>query len=240
MTEQPFVDGSFTAPRERRQRLTAALLEHLPREAGVRLLDLGCGNGLQLLDLADSLPHADLSGIDTSRVNVEAARARVAGSPHAQRISLLEGDYLELDTGPFDVILADSVLQNIAAPDARLYPKLADDICAGGMLIASIPYQCISNRLLWYARRGLRAFRGQYTDRLALGAARRLHPQWDRALLEERIPYLYMIPKRIDDVSLVTSLARFGLERIAAESLPRASLAQPKHRVSVFRKRSAP
>ena len=240
MTEQPFVEGSFTAPRERRERLTAALLEHVPREASLRLLDLGCGNGLQLLDLADTLPHADLSGIDTSRVNVESARQRVAVSPHAQRITLLDGDYLELTTEPYDVILADSVLQNIAAPAARLYTKLADDIRAGGLLIASIPYTCFSNRLLWCARRGMRVFRGPLTDRFALGVAGRLHPEWDRALLEERIPYLYMLPERVDDVSLVTSLAGFGLKRIAAEPLPQASLAQPKHRLSVFRRESAP
>ena len=240
MTEQTFVDGSFTAPRERRERLTAALLEQVPREASMRLLDLGCGNGLQLLDLADALPHADLSGIDTSRVNIEAARQRLAVSPHERRVMLLDGDYLELDSEPYDVILADSVLQNIAAPDARLYKKLADDIRAGGLLIASIPYACFSNRLLWCARRGLRVFRGPLTDRLALGVAGRLHSEWNRALLEERVPYLYMLPERIDDNCLVRSLAGLGLERIAAEILSRASLAQPKHRLSVFRKQSAP
>lgn len=240
MTEQAFVDGSFTAPRERRERLTTALLEHVPPERSLRLLDLGCGNALQLLDLADAFPRAELRGIDTSRVNIEAGRRRVAASAHAQRITLLDADYLALDAAPYDVILADSVLQNIPVSDARLYGKLADDIRPGGFLIASIPYECVFNRLLWCARRGLRVFRGRLMERIALGIAGRLHPDWDRSLLEERIPYLYMLPERIDDDALVASLAGLGLERVAADALPHASLAQPKHRLSVFRKGHAP
>jgi len=239
MTEQAFVDGSFTAPRERRDRLTAALLEHVPRDSRLRLLDLGCGNGMQLLDLAAALPHADLSGIDTSKVNIEAARRRVAASAHAQRIQLQDGDYLAADTDSYDVILADSVLQNISAPDAQLYGKLASDIRDRGLLIASIPYGCFYNRFLWFARRVLRVFRGPFAQRIALGMAERLHPEWDRALLEERLPYLYMLPERIDDVRLVGSLKGLGLERIAVEDLPHASVAQPKHRLSVFRKAGA-
>jgi hypothetical protein len=58
-------------------------------------------------------------------------------------------------------------------------------------------------------------------------------------LLEERLPYLYMLPERIDDVRLVGSLKGLGLERIAVEDLPHASVAQPKHRLSVFRKAGA-
>ena len=77
-------------------------------------------------------------------------------------------------------------------------------------------------------------------ERIALGIAGRLHPDWDRSLLEERIPYLYMLPERIDDDTLVASLAGFGLERVAADALPHASFAQPKHRLSVFRKGQAP
>ena len=239
MTEQAFVDGSFTAPRERRERLTGALLEQVPRDANLRLLDLGCGNGMQLLDLAAALPHADLTGIDTSGVNIEAARRRVAASSHARRIALIDGDYLELDAEPYDVILADSVLQNISVPDARLYPKLAADIREGGLLVASIPYACFFNRVLWGGRRVLRVFRGPLAQRIALGIAGRLHPEWDRTLLEERIPYLYMLPERIDSTSLVGSLDALGLRRIAVESLPHASVAQPKHRLSVFRKGSS-
>jgi len=240
MSEQAFTDGSFTAPRERRERLTEALLDHVARDARLSVLDLGCGNGLQLLDLAAVLPNARLSGVDTSKVNIDAARERLASSSHAPRISLMAGDYLALACEPFDVILADSVLQNIAVPDERLYAKLARDLRAGGLLIASMPYACFFNRLLWWARRGLRIVRGPLAERIALGIAARLHPQWDRALLAERIPYLYMLPERIDDASLVRALAGLGLERIAVELLPHASLAQPKHRLSVFRRERGP
>lgn len=239
MTEQAFVDGSFTAPRERRERLTAALLEHVPAQSSLRLLDLGCGNGLQLLDLADALPRALLAGIDTSRVNIDSARRRISESVHAARVSVRDGDYLALDGEPYDVIVADSVLQNIPVADDRLYDKLAGDLRPDGLLIASLPYACAFNRLLWCARRGLRLFRGPVMERAALALAGRLHPEWDRALLQERLPYLYMTPARIDDAALVTSLAARDLQRIAATPLPHASLAQPKHRLSVFRKGSS-
>ena len=240
MSEQAFLDGSFTAPKERRERLTGMLLEQVERDAAVRVLDLGCGNGLQLLDLARALPRAILVGIDSSTTNIESARSRVAASAHTTRIALTAGDYLSFESEPYDVILADSVLQNIAAPDERLYAKLARDVRPGGLIIASMPYACLFNRILWCARRGLRLFRGPAAQRVALGIATRLHPQWDRALLEERIPYLYMLPERIDDAGFVGSLARLGLERVGVELLPHASLAQPKHRLSVYRKRRSP
>jgi hypothetical protein len=153
---------------------------------------------------------------------------------------LLEGDYLTMNADPFDVILTDSVLQNIPVPDGQLYPKLADDIRTGGLLVVSIPYDCSYNRMLWRARRGLRVFQGPMMERLALTAARILHPTWDRALLEERIPYLYMTPARIDDDTFVNVLAEHhGLARIAVLPVSHSSLAQAKHRLSVFRKAAA-
>lgn len=240
MTEQAFIDGSFTAPPERRERLTAALAAHLPEDSDARILDLGCGNGRQLLDLAAAFPRTTLVGIDTSRANVETARRAIAERGEEARAAVEEGDYLELDLGAFDVILSDSVLQNIPAADERLYGKLAGDIRPGGLLVASLPYGCAFNRALWLARRVLRLVRGAWLDRLVLSAARRMHPTWDEAMLRERVPYMYMVPHRIDDARMVTALAARGLDRIDATPLPHASVAQPRHRLSVFRRRAAP
>ena len=238
MSDPAFVQGRFTAPRARRERLTAALAAHVAADARVRMLDLGCGSGLQLLDLAAAFPEAELVGVDTSRVNVESARRAIAAHGDAHRITVHEGDYLEFTAEPFDVIVSDSVLQNIPADDDRLYGKLAGDIRYGGLLVASMPYACAFNRALWCARRALGLARGPLVERVALAVAGRLHPEWDRELLRERLPYMYMLPARVDGVRMAAALAARGLERIVVAPVPHASLAQPKHRLSVYRKES--
>ncbi|NIR59020.1 MAG: class I SAM-dependent methyltransferase, partial [Gammaproteobacteria bacterium] len=159
MTEQAFIEGRFTAPRDRRERMTAALLRHLPPDSAARILDLGCGGGQQLLDLAAVYTRAELVGIDTSRANVDSARRAVADRGAEARIAVEERDYLAYAGGPFDAVVSDSVLQNIPGADDRLYAKLAEDIRPGGLLVASIPYGCVFNRVLWLGRRTLRLVR---------------------------------------------------------------------------------
>lgn len=237
MNEPAFVDGTFTAPDSRRHYLTEKLLSLVQREARFRCLDLGCGTGFQLIDLASHFPHARLVGVDSSETNITAARKQLVSYPGEVRISFVQGDYMELDEGAFDVILADSVLQNVATPDSFLCAKLTQDLRPDGLLIFSMPYSCTYNRGLWLLRRGLRRLRGPAFEQFALNLAVRLHPGWNRRLLEERIPYLFMLPHRVDGELFAHSLGKHATyERIGAEELPHASPAQPKHRLSVFRK----
>jgi SAM-dependent methyltransferase len=77
-----------------------------PRDAAtVRVLELGCGTGWNVLPMAAGLPDASFVGLDTSQVQVDMGRA------HAEALGL---DHLELrcadlraaPEGPFDVVIA--------------------------------------------------------------------------------------------------------------------------------------
>jgi hypothetical protein len=70
-------------------------------------------------------------------------------------------------------------------------------------------------------------------------AARALHPSLHTELIRERLPYLYLLPERIDGKRLRgTFLAAGGLAVLEEQLVPQASPAQPRHRLVVFRKQS--
>jgi SAM-dependent methyltransferase len=84
-----------------------------------RVLELGCGDGGNLLSLAQALPGASLVGIDVAAAGIErgAELARSAGLQNA-RLLCLDLRELPPDLGEFDYILCHGVYSWVA-PDAR-------------------------------------------------------------------------------------------------------------------------
>ncbi len=76
----------------------------LPQDANV--LDIACGPGRQTLDLADLLPHATITAIDSHPPFVEEANRCFAARDLAGRVTARLGDMQELDLPPasFDLI----------------------------------------------------------------------------------------------------------------------------------------
>lgn len=239
MTAVDFRDHVFSAPEGRRRLLVSVLRRHVDNETPLRVLDLGCGTGAQLLDVIAEFPRAQCVGVDISAGNIARANALAAASPASARPSFHCADYFDFHCLPFDVILADSVLQNLPCSTAELAGKIGVDLKPQGLLVTSIPYGCIYNHLLWVARRCFRLLRGRLLERAAEAAARVLHPSWPRELIRERIPYLYLLPYRIDGDKLRrTFQADGGLVVVDEQAVPHVSLAQPKHRMVVFRKQA--
>src|SRR5258706_9743074 len=129
-----------------------------------RVLDIGCGDGSLILYLAKALPHASFVGVDLSEANVGRAEAAVTESPHRHRIAIVNDDYLKLDAGHFDLIVASSSLQGMEATSDSLAAKLARDAAAEGRLIHVTPYRCLYNTMLNAGRKGLREVRETTTD----------------------------------------------------------------------------
>jgi trans-aconitate 2-methyltransferase len=207
------------------------------KNALLRVLDLGCGTGAQLIDVAAAFKLAQCVGIDLSWENVTRAREIAAVSEACARLRFEHGDYLTFAAGPFDVILADSVLQNIPVSTTVLAGKIGDDLNPEGLLVVSIPYDCVFNRLLWMGRRILRLVRGPVLEWFVLMLARLLYPSWSPEMIRERLPYLYLVPARFDGEQLRDVFRIAGRLAILQEQrVPHASLAQPKHRLVVFRK----
>lgn len=238
MSNQEFQSKRFTAPVERVHWLTALLSRHVPQDKALRVLDLGCGSGEQLFDLAEKMPLAHFTGVDVSEPNITAAQHDPRNAALAGRLNFIKVDYLEFIAEPFDVIISDSVLHNIPSASEPLFAKVAGDLAEGGLLVMTLPYPCAFNKTLWGIRRLFRICAGTWTDRLILFLGRLLHGQeMSEALLLERVHYMYLIPYCQDDFTLRRLLlGRLELRLLADYLLPHASIAQPKHRASVWHK----
>ena len=97
------------------------------------VIDLGCGPGNSTEVLAACYPQAHAAGIDSSEDMIKAARARLP------QISFSVQDLQTwADPGPFDVILANAVLQWV--PDHELVlPALVAKLAPGGSLAVQMP-----------------------------------------------------------------------------------------------------
>jgi len=81
-----------------------AIASPLPPDA--KVLDIGCGPGMQTMDLADLLPRATITAIDTHEPFVEEANRRAAACGVAGRVTAALGDMrsLAFPDASFDLI----------------------------------------------------------------------------------------------------------------------------------------
>ncbi len=235
-----FGDRTFHATEEKCRVITEAVLRHVKRGKGLRVLDIGCGCGDQIFSLAARLPEADYLGVDISGPNIENAQKKAAAIDMSGRISFALSNYMDFVTQPFDVIISDSVLQNIDASSDALFGKIAVDLAPDGILIITMPYSCFYNSLLWSVRRLLRTLRSGFTDRLIFAIAKNIHGNnYSEELLLERVNYMYLLPHRFfcdtTDRLLVSALRA---NKICEINVEHTSIGQPKHKLCIYRKSS--
>ena len=94
------------------------LFRHLPLAPGVSALDVGCGTGFPLLELADRLgPTSTVQGIDSWGHAVARARrkARARGNEH---VRVVHGDAAKMpfDDRTFDLIVSNLGVNNFEVP----------------------------------------------------------------------------------------------------------------------------
>jgi SAM-dependent methyltransferase len=215
------------------------VLAHVPRTGRIRLLDVGCGTGSLVFRLADALPDAELTGIDVSPANIDAAEAQRAAHQAAARIRFETADYLTwMPPAPFDAIVTDGVLHLIPGDTVSLLRKLAGDVAPGGVLVCGMPYECAYNTVFSAVRRGLRTVRAPWLDDVILKIGRLLHgSEMTEAGLRERIPYMYIPPVRVMNPAFAASASTSALALVARYRMPSASLSQLRHCVIVFERR---
>ncbi|MGE5303964.1 MAG: class I SAM-dependent methyltransferase [Alphaproteobacteria bacterium] len=96
----------------------AGLVDRLNR--GGMILDVGCGSGGLLIQLAGAFPESRCVGIDIDPTGLAAARATIARAGISHQVEILEGDIESI--GPadsFDAVLMVEVLHEVA-PVRRL------------------------------------------------------------------------------------------------------------------------
>ncbi len=111
------------------------LLRHVPLAPGLAVLDVGCGTGFPLLELADRLgPSSVVHGLDAWDLAVERARrkADVRGAAH---VHVTHGDAARMpyDDASFDLIVSNVGLNNFSEP-ARVMAECRRVCRPGGRL----------------------------------------------------------------------------------------------------------
>ena len=107
-----------------------------------RLLEVGCGNGVNCIALAQGFPGARIDGIDFVPEMVEAARAGSREAGLADRLRFVVGDVTRLDAVQgietrYDIVFTDRCLINLETAEAQgeAIATLAARLAAGGHLL---------------------------------------------------------------------------------------------------------
>jgi SAM-dependent methyltransferase len=106
-------------------------LERIP--AGSDVLELGCGTGIDAVELAAGRRY---TGVDISATMLAAARGRLPGA------TLIHGDLTTLDLQPasFDAVVSLYVFGHLPAPEHEpTFERVAGWLRPGGSFFASIP-----------------------------------------------------------------------------------------------------
>ena len=114
-----------------------------------RILEVGCGTGKNLAELARVFPQAEIVGLDLSAEMLGKARKKISG--YGPRVSLLQRVYNEpvSDGDPFDLIVFSYCLTMINPGFAQVLRLSEQDLNANGCL-AVVDFH--DSRFAWFRR----------------------------------------------------------------------------------------
>ncbi len=104
---------------------------------GGAVLEVGCGAGNHLLQLANAFPNARIAGVDIDADSLKVARAKLAKAGLENRVSVFEGDIsLATQAAKYDAVVMIEVLHEIApAIRAPIINASANALAPGGYLV---------------------------------------------------------------------------------------------------------
>lgn len=109
--------------------ITAALMDFAAPMAGEAVLDIGCGAGATTVAIAQRVASGKATGVDISKVFIDAARAL-----HGDKASFIEADATEYPFQPeFDLIISRLGLMFFADP-VRSFANIRKALKPGGRL----------------------------------------------------------------------------------------------------------
>lgn len=104
---------------------------------GARILDVACGTGFDLIEMARRHPGAEFCGVDRSEGLLALARSRAAGLANL-RFVRAEAAHLPFAAGAFEGVRIDRSLQHIEDPRGAV-AEMARVARTGGRIVAAEP-----------------------------------------------------------------------------------------------------
>ena len=140
-----------------RMALNLETIDRHVRAESPRVLDVGCGTGFLLEQLAGR--GFGGIGIDLSPESVEHANRRLAEIGAADRLTAVVGSAYEPPEGPFDLIALTDVLEHLEDP-RRCLAALRAQLAPDGLLVISTPNRrSLPGARRWLAERGVPGIR---------------------------------------------------------------------------------
>jgi 2-polyprenyl-6-hydroxyphenyl methylase/3-demethylubiquinone-9 3-methyltransferase len=130
-----YPEWTFSGEAENHHYLVPAVLHSLPDEKGLRLLDIGCGNGALSARLAQA--GMKVTGIDFTLSGIDRARGSFPDLEFAAH-DITEPLPPEL-AGKFDVVVSAEVIEHLFLPRV-LFARATEALVPGGTLIVTTPY----------------------------------------------------------------------------------------------------
>jgi ubiquinone/menaquinone biosynthesis C-methylase UbiE len=134
MKMSPLEKGFVNAAGHSRQVADHAVrrLRHVPLQSGWCYLDVGCGNGMAALHVADTLGLRAV-GVDVDPAQIELAR-RAAGNRTDVLFVTASATQLPFDTAQFDIVSTNKALHHV--PDWRLaLDEIKRVVAPGGYVV---------------------------------------------------------------------------------------------------------
>jgi hypothetical protein len=113
-------------------------------DAGVRVVDVGCGHGASTLLMAETWPNSTFVGIDVHAPSIVVARCRALEAGAGHNVSFRVADATEFDngatgSGAWDVVVFFDALHDLGDPPAALQ-RAHELLVEGGTVIAVEPW----------------------------------------------------------------------------------------------------
>jgi len=131
----------------------------LPMHSGCRVIDLGCGTGLELDEYFRLNPLAKVTGIDMAPGMLNRLREKF----HDKEVTLILGSYFDIPFGieQFDAAVSVESLHHFTAEEKRpLYVKLRESLKYGGFFILT-DYFSLSDEEEAFHRKELLRLKGE-------------------------------------------------------------------------------
>ena len=174
-------------------RLRGRFLRFVPIRPGDAILEVGCGTGVVIRDLAAIAgPRGSVVGVDPSRLILREARKRCRGARGRVTLREADGAALPFKGGRFDAVLAITVILHVADP-LRVVAEMARVTRRGGRV--GVQDQDFGTVAVTHADRAL-------TDRIMRGVAAHIYAEPDSG---RRLPGL-LRQAGVQDVRLLTDV----------------------------------